>query len=143
MQNKPNLRKSQMNVNPYNTMAYEYKHDWTLGENKPNSNPIQTQSNPILPASGGLVRRRRIAKNMLLRLTINARLLDCLNDSTTIISAVFSKCSLIKILIRLQIGYNTIVSVVLPELNYEARFGQTNRCRTSRPLRGRRGDCIP
>jgi hypothetical protein len=92
----------------------------------------QTQSNPISKA-----------KNMLLRLTINARLLDCLNDSTTIISAVFSKCSLIKILIRLQIGYNTIVSVVLPELNYEARFEKTNRCRTSRPLRGRRGNRIP
>ncbi len=39
MQNKANFRKSQVNVNPYNTTAYEYKRDWTLGENKPNSNP--------------------------------------------------------------------------------------------------------
>jgi len=39
--------KSQMNVNPYNTTDYENKSNWTLGENKPNSNPIQTQSNPI------------------------------------------------------------------------------------------------
>jgi len=30
-----------MNVNPYNTMAYENKRDWTLGESKPNTNPIK------------------------------------------------------------------------------------------------------
>jgi len=30
-----------MNVNPYNTRDYENKYDWTLGENKPNSNPIK------------------------------------------------------------------------------------------------------
>ncbi len=29
-----------MNVNPYNTTDYENKSNWTLGENKPNSNPI-------------------------------------------------------------------------------------------------------
>ncbi len=40
MQNKPNFQKSQMNVNLYNTTDYERKRDWTLGENKPNSNPI-------------------------------------------------------------------------------------------------------
>jgi hypothetical protein len=39
MQNKPNFRKSQVNVNLYNTTDYENKSDWTLGENKPNSNP--------------------------------------------------------------------------------------------------------
>ncbi|MHC4172126.1 MAG: hypothetical protein ACYTBX_05390 [Planctomycetota bacterium] len=31
--------KSQMNVNLYNTRDYENKSDWTLGKNKPNSNP--------------------------------------------------------------------------------------------------------
>ncbi len=41
MQNKPNFQKSQMNVNLYNRMDYERKRDWTLGENKPNSNPIK------------------------------------------------------------------------------------------------------
>ncbi len=41
MQNKPNFRKSQMNVNLYNTRDYENKRNWTLGENKPNSNPIK------------------------------------------------------------------------------------------------------
>ncbi|MFZ2147863.1 MAG: hypothetical protein WAV28_11645, partial [Sedimentisphaerales bacterium] len=30
-----------MNVNPYNTRYYENKHNWTLGQNKPNSNPIK------------------------------------------------------------------------------------------------------
>ena len=41
MQNKPNLQKSQMSANLYNTMAYENKFNWTLGQNKPNSNPIK------------------------------------------------------------------------------------------------------
>ncbi len=39
MQNKPNFRKSQMNLNSLLTTDYERKRDWTLGENKPNSNP--------------------------------------------------------------------------------------------------------
>ena len=41
MQNKANFRKSQMNVNLYNTMDYENKSNWTPGENKPNSKPIK------------------------------------------------------------------------------------------------------
>ncbi len=41
MQNKPNFRKSQMNVNPYNAREYENKFNRTLGQNKPNSNPIK------------------------------------------------------------------------------------------------------
>jgi len=32
--------KSQMNVNQYNTMNYEKKSNWTLGENKPNFYPL-------------------------------------------------------------------------------------------------------
>jgi len=40
MQNKPNFRKSQMNVSIFPTKAYENKSNWTLGENKPK----QTQS---------------------------------------------------------------------------------------------------
>ncbi len=46
MQNKPNFRKSQMNVNKVLTKNYENK---TLSErrkNKAKTNPIQTQSNP-------------------------------------------------------------------------------------------------
>jgi len=47
MQNKANLRKSQMDVNSAMAKDYENISDWTLGENKPNSNPIQTQTKPI------------------------------------------------------------------------------------------------
>ncbi len=34
-------RKSQMNVNPYNTRDYENKSNWTIGQSKPNSKPIK------------------------------------------------------------------------------------------------------
>ena len=54
MQNEPNLQKSQMNVNPYNTTVYENKWQRTLGENEPNTNPIKPKTNPILSAVGGL-----------------------------------------------------------------------------------------
>ncbi|MFH1881932.1 MAG: hypothetical protein ABIL62_04380, partial [Planctomycetota bacterium] len=40
-----NFRKAKMNVNSYNTTDYENKRNWTLGQNKPNSNPIK----PTLP----------------------------------------------------------------------------------------------
>jgi hypothetical protein len=45
MQNKPNSLESQMNLTFYLQRAYENKSNWTLGENKPNSNPIK----PNLP----------------------------------------------------------------------------------------------
>ena len=41
MQNKANFRKSQMNINLYNTMDYENKSNWTFGENEPKTNPIK------------------------------------------------------------------------------------------------------
>ncbi len=41
MQNKANFQKSQVDVNLYNTTDYEEISNWTLGENKPNSNPIK------------------------------------------------------------------------------------------------------
>ncbi|HIJ52243.1 MAG TPA: hypothetical protein HPP66_03700, partial [Planctomycetes bacterium] len=47
MQNKPNFQKAQMNVNMVLTKDYEDKTLGQRGKNKPNSNPIQTQSNPI------------------------------------------------------------------------------------------------
>ncbi len=34
-----------MNVKSYNTNDYENKSDWTLGQNKPNSNPISSKAN--------------------------------------------------------------------------------------------------
>jgi len=39
MQNKPNFPKSQMNANTFTQKDYENKSDWTIGQNKPNSNP--------------------------------------------------------------------------------------------------------
>ena len=39
MQNKPNFRKAKMNVTVYYTKDYENIRDWTLGQNKPNTNP--------------------------------------------------------------------------------------------------------
>jgi hypothetical protein len=49
MQNKPNFRKSQMNLNSLLTMAYENIANWTLGESKPNSNPIKPCPERSLP----------------------------------------------------------------------------------------------
>jgi hypothetical protein len=47
MQNKANFRKSQMNVNLYNTTDYEEQSDWTFGKNKPNSNPIKPNQSQL------------------------------------------------------------------------------------------------
>jgi len=44
-----------MNANPYNTMAYENKSNWTLGENKPNSNPIR-QACVVCEGVAGLIK---------------------------------------------------------------------------------------
>jgi hypothetical protein len=41
MQNKPNFLISQMNVIIYLQMDYENKRNWTIGQSKPNSNPIK------------------------------------------------------------------------------------------------------
>ncbi len=41
MQNKPNFQKSQMNLKFCKQMAYENKSNWTIGQSKPNSNPIK------------------------------------------------------------------------------------------------------
>ena len=53
MQNKPNFRKSQMNVNKVLTKDYEQMDTWSIGKTnpiqtqyKPNSKPIQTQLKP-------------------------------------------------------------------------------------------------
>jgi len=40
MQNKPNFQNSQMNLSFYSTRDYENKRNWTLGQNKPKTNPI-------------------------------------------------------------------------------------------------------
>jgi hypothetical protein len=44
--NKPNFRKSQMNVNNVLTKDYDQMDTWSIRKNKPNSNPIQSQFKP-------------------------------------------------------------------------------------------------
>jgi len=53
-QNKANLVRRRRIANVYDTMNYENKSNWTLGQNKPNSKPIKPKTNPILSAVGGL-----------------------------------------------------------------------------------------
>jgi len=47
MQNKPNFRKSQMNVNAIIIKDYENETLSRRGKNKPNSNPIKPNTKPI------------------------------------------------------------------------------------------------
>jgi len=47
MQNKANFQKSKMNVSIFSKMAYENISNRTLGENKPNSNPIKANFETI------------------------------------------------------------------------------------------------
>ncbi len=41
MQNKPNVKDAQINVNSYMKSKYEILDIWLSGKNKPNSNPIK------------------------------------------------------------------------------------------------------
>ncbi len=41
MQNKPNFKDAQINVNSYMKSKYEKMDTWLSGKNKPNSNPIK------------------------------------------------------------------------------------------------------
>jgi len=41
MQNKPNVKGAQINVNSYMKSKYEKLDIWLSGKNKPNSNPIK------------------------------------------------------------------------------------------------------
>jgi len=47
MQNEPNFRKSQMNVNKVLTRDYEKRTLGQHGKNEPKTNPKRTQTNPI------------------------------------------------------------------------------------------------
>jgi hypothetical protein len=46
---KPNPRKAKMNVTSLITKDYRKKDDFAAPKNKPKSNPIQSQTNPIPP----------------------------------------------------------------------------------------------
>jgi len=66
MQNKPNFRKSQMNVSSILTTAYENKSNWTLGENKPKqsqSKPIKPNTNPKQTQFTGCSNERKLSNN--------------------------------------------------------------------------------
>jgi hypothetical protein len=56
MQDKPNLRKSQMNVTSYMKSKYEELDTWLSGKNKPNQTPNELNTNPIKPNGGGGIR---------------------------------------------------------------------------------------
>jgi len=47
LQNKPNFRKSQMNVSNYITREYEEMDTWSSGKNKPNQTQSKPKTNPI------------------------------------------------------------------------------------------------
>jgi len=47
MQNKANFLDALMNVTFLITVVYENIANWTLGENKPNTNPIKPNTKPI------------------------------------------------------------------------------------------------
>ena len=49
VQNKPNFRKSQMNLTFCKRMFYENKSNWILGENKPKQTQLQTRSAAEIP----------------------------------------------------------------------------------------------
>ena len=66
MQNKANFQKSQMNVSIFSKMAYENKFNWTLGENKPNSNPMSKQlvvARPRWPESAKMAQQIDVLKH--------------------------------------------------------------------------------
>jgi hypothetical protein len=74
--NKPNFRKSQMNVTDLLIREYDKMDTWSIGKNKPNSNPIQTQFKPNqsqYKANTNPNKANFKGKNMLLRITINPR----------------------------------------------------------------------
>ena len=74
MQNKPNFSEVKMSVNSVLAKDYEEISDTTLGQNKPNSNPIQSQTKPICQKpkmSVNKVLTKDYEKNRALRLPKN------------------------------------------------------------------------
>jgi len=52
MQNKPNVKDAQINVNSYMKSIYEKLDTWLSGKNKPNSNPIYERPKSLAGKSG-------------------------------------------------------------------------------------------
>jgi len=60
MQNKANFLDAQMNVSIFSKKAYENKHNWTLGENKPKQSQFPKSQNECkLAYNKGLQKKRR------------------------------------------------------------------------------------
>ena len=71
MQNKPNFKKTQMNVNTFittsyeqRTMNYELKNKPNSNPNKPNSNPISAQKMPKLIQNKPNYRKTKMNENL-------------------------------------------------------------------------------
>ena len=67
MQNKPNFLESQINVSAVLTKDYENKSNWTLGENKPNSNPIKANTKPIKANTKPICQRVKLMQSVYLQ----------------------------------------------------------------------------
>ena len=65
MQNKPNFQDDRINLKFCKKMTYEYKCNWTLGENKPKQSQFQTQKSA--PAT---LRSRCVEKEIFKKLLI-------------------------------------------------------------------------
>jgi hypothetical protein len=70
MQNKPNVKYAQINVNSYMKSKYEKLDTWLSGKNKPNSNPIKPNF-------------KKAKMNVNLTLTKDYRKNDCLAPKKT------------------------------------------------------------
>ncbi len=113
MQNKPNFRKSQMNLKFCNKMAYENIANWTIGQNKPNSNPIK----PNL---------QKAKMNVNLTLTKDYRKNDCLaSQKTNPIQTQFRKAKIAcrKIRPHLYFLRNHLLLVLSGDLGYIIKLG--------------------
>ena len=64
MQNKPNFQKAQMNVSPVVTREYKNISNWTLSENKPNTNPIKPNFH------GGLNERELLCRKRVMEMIL-------------------------------------------------------------------------
>jgi hypothetical protein len=73
--NKPNFRKSQMNVTKVLTKNYDKMDTWSIRKNKPNSNPIQSQFKPNQSQNKPNTNPKQTQFHMimLLRMKINTR----------------------------------------------------------------------
>jgi len=70
MQNKANFKKSQMDVKLNISRDYEKKSKWTLGENKPKTNPISVSLASSIFYNCRIVQERPIFNLSLMNLTM-------------------------------------------------------------------------